>query len=351
MSGERLSRHGWNGKQDLVSRSTVCQPKSRGGFNVVNIAFKVCSLHCQWIRRFFSPSFGKWKYFFIYSLFTSLSPVSFQRFFNLPLTIVRSRKLSTFYKSVVISWGLVGGGFDKDLKCLAIGCNTPSALSLPDATTKLCYGHILSCNFKMPRCMSTFRQQFGYLYWPTTWDQVHIFPLDKRVASFRWKMSHDVLFTHAKLVRFGLRQDPSCFCGASCEDLQHLFVECVLARELFPWIQSCISTFLKKPFSLLPRHILFGFSPEERKIIPSIFPYLLNLVCYFIWLARNAFYHEGRPLSSVNIKQLVRSRLSENLNIYFKSVQPGKRRRKILNTWTAHGHVAILAYDKVIIKI
>ena len=130
-----------------------------------------------------------------------------------------------------------------------------------------------------------------------------------------------------------------------------LFTECVLARELFPWIQSFISAFLKKLYILLPRHILFGFSPDERKVIPSIFPYLLYLVCYFIWLARNDFYHRGLPLSANSIKQSVRSRPSENLNNVFKSVQPGKRRRKVLNTCTAHGHVVILAYDKVIIKI
>ena len=259
----------WSGKRDIINRQTVCQFKSSGGFDVVNIRFKIHALHCQWIKRFFSPSPGKWKIFFIHFLFSGLTAASFQRVFYYPLTVSRARLLP-FYKSIVKSWAMLGGGFDDTLGCLAISANTSSALSLPDITTKVCYHHVLSGNYQQPRCVAKFRPLFGSLYWPAIWEQVHIFPLDKRVASFRWKMCHDVLYTNFRLAHLRLRQDPSCHCGAASEDLSHLFFNCILARELIPWIEYNISYFLKETF-FFSLGIFYLFFPLWRENVFLLF--------------------------------------------------------------------------------
>ena len=47
----------WAGKRDLVARRVVVQPRSLGGFAVVDFFSKVSALHVQWVRRFLvSPS-------------------------------------------------------------------------------------------------------------------------------------------------------------------------------------------------------------------------------------------------------------------------------------------------------
>ena len=54
-STRRSSLFSWSGK-DKVARNFVCQPKSAGGFGVVDVLAKFCALHVAWIRRFCQSS-------------------------------------------------------------------------------------------------------------------------------------------------------------------------------------------------------------------------------------------------------------------------------------------------------
>ena len=71
--------------------------------------------------------------------------------------------------------------------------------------------------------------------------------------------------------------------GFSSETPSHLFFLCPLAQSAVDWIQSLM--FLVSPAapSLEVRHLLFGFSARELRIIPKVFSYLLNVVKFFIW--------------------------------------------------------------------
>ena len=99
------------------------------------------------------------------------------------------------------------------------------------------------------------------------------------------------------------------------------------------------------------KHLLFSFSPAERKVIPPIFSYLLNVITYSIWIARNNFIFSNVPISTNKVKSDIRSRLALYLNIHFKSINSDRRRSKFPLEWGARGHVAVLEYDKVVIKI
>ena len=58
----------WAGKRDLVARRVVVQPRSLGGFAVVDFFSKVSALHVQWVRRFLvSPS--SWVSFMVFCFF------------------------------------------------------------------------------------------------------------------------------------------------------------------------------------------------------------------------------------------------------------------------------------------
>ena len=52
-----------SGKKDFVARSTVCLPKSWGGFGVIHFEWKVKCFALQWVKRLFTPERAKWKSF------------------------------------------------------------------------------------------------------------------------------------------------------------------------------------------------------------------------------------------------------------------------------------------------
>ena len=55
----------WRGKIDLVARTVVVRPRSCGGFGLVSARLKSQALLVQWVKRFWSSSYG-WRLFFTY---------------------------------------------------------------------------------------------------------------------------------------------------------------------------------------------------------------------------------------------------------------------------------------------
>ena len=77
------------------------------------------------------------------------------------------------------------------------------------------------------------------------------------IPVFVW-LAHDFRMAHV---------DPRCFCGADDETLEHLFFECELARLLVAWVFF---------------ELLFGFSVERRRAIPSIIIYMLQVMKHYL---------------------------------------------------------------------
>ena len=206
----------WKGKKDLVARRVVCLPIPAGGFGVVNIAFKIASLHALWVKRLVTSS-HPWR-FFLFDWFPD-----HRNYLGNPVTAV-PWALPEFYKSVFAAWSALKGGLSPSSNSLAIASDSPSeAIDLVRITVKACYSLLLQLNTTEPHCAQHFRPSFGNLYWRSTWEQVHLFPLDRPVIDLAWKVAHGVPYTAERLASFGYQVDLSCFCGAQPESLGHLF--------------------------------------------------------------------------------------------------------------------------------
>ena len=103
-------------------------------------------------------------------------------------------------------------------------------------------------------------------------------PLDRPVIGLSWKVAHGALFTMDHLVSFGSDFPPACFCGFYLESAEHLFFHCTLAKSGIDWFQSLL--FLSAPLAptILLRHVLFGFNPDELRVVPRVFLYLLHVL-------------------------------------------------------------------------
>ena len=216
----------WAGKKDKVSRNVVRQPKSVGGFGVVDVVAKFRALHVVWIRRFCQSS-SSWSLFF--KLFC------LQFFGDDPSVALVNpayyphELLPDFYSSVFLVWGLLGGhGVFPNLSFRLNG----SVISADCLSVKSAYSHLRPS--AVPHCVSKFRPLFGDLYWSTTWSQVHGMPFDGHVVDFAWLLAHSVVLTADRLrLSFGMSSvPPDCFCGAPLGTADHLFFECPLAQSV-----------------------------------------------------------------------------------------------------------------------
>ena len=217
--------------------------------------------------------------------------------------------------------------------------------------TKSTYLFLLSESVVPPHCIVKFAPLFGSLYWSATWHQLFFFDFDRPVIDLSWKVAHGVLYTAERLASFGYSVSTVCFCSSPLESLQHLFFDCPLASSVVSWLQSLL--FVASPLcpSLLARHVLFGFSSDELRVVPRVFVYLLNVCKFFVWWARNDFRFRNVRPSAVEVIARVKSRVRFYLPLFFRRFRFACRRRYFARQWGGRGVVASLVDDRLVVPL
>ena len=91
--------------------------------------------------------------------------------------------------------------------------------------------------------------------------------------------------------------------------------------------------------SLLCRHVLFGFSASELAVVPRVFVYLLNLVKYFLWRARNDYRFCDVQPGALPVIEVIKARAKCHLCLLFKRFGSSRRQRYFHRQWGASGVV------------
>ena len=260
--------------------------------------------------------------------------------------------LPPFYRDLLLAWKAVDGAFSVAKAALVIGVSS-GLVSAPvsGVSTKSVYTYLLSEHRSDPHCVAKFARQYGPLYWPLTWDQLHWFDMDRPVIDLSWKVAHGVLYTAERLSSFGYAVPTDCFCGPAVESLEHLFFSCPLAQSVLSWLFSLMFRCSPLAPSPLCRHALFGFNRDELRCVPRVFVYMLNVSKYFLWLARNDFRFRDVAPSAVTVLENVKVRVRFNLPLLFKRFRSPRRRRYFVHQWGARRVVASVVDGRLVVSI
>jgi hypothetical protein len=284
----------WSRRKELESRRTVCLPKAQGGFGLIDFELKAKAFCLQWVRHYFLPSPAKWKAFFSFFFLSCLSAVPVQVFAsaNFPRRLIGL--LPPYYHSMVRAWLQFDGGVIDGILSLDVSSPKPCALAqLNSHSTYVIGRRLLSPE---PHCISKFLPAYGPLYWPQTWDQVHLTSLDRPVVDVNWKIAHGVLYTAFRLVNnFGMANiDVMCHCQADEETPEHLFFECIYARILVGWVYFNLMVVHSAATSFTVEELLFGINQRQRRNVPHIISWMLQVVKHHLWVARCDFRFRGQ---------------------------------------------------------
>jgi hypothetical protein len=260
----------WSGKKDLVAHSTVCLPKSRGGFGVIDFERKAESFALQWVKRFFAPERAKWKSFLKFFITSCLGRSPQEAFKHIhPSRLMNA--LPPFYRIIFRTWRELDGDRVGDELVLQASSDTP----LPVSQFSSCNTYRLGQQkrYHEPNCVLHLYGDYGPLHWPQTWAQLHITTLDHFVKDLNWKIAHGVLYTGSRLLHdFGMAHvDPQCFCRADEETLELLFFECRVARIVTGWIFFNLLQVDPTASKFTVDELLFGFTTERRRKLYGCF--------------------------------------------------------------------------------
>ena len=105
--------------------------------------------------------------------------------------------------------------------------------------------------------------------------------------------------------------------------------------SVWSWVQSLMYLVSPACPNLLSRHVLFGFSSDELRVVPRHFVYLINVGKFFLWLSRNDFQFRNIRPSAVEVIESVKSRFY--LPVFGAKFLSSRRRRLFPSQWGARG--------------
>lgn len=323
----------WSNKKELVSRQTLALPPNEGGFALCDPQLKSFALKSSWIRRLVLHPSSKWcslfdffsRHYLGVSIYSLLSDPAF-----FPIDL-----LPPFYYQVVNAWALIDGTIST-VQGFSFKSSSGSLVPITSSTCKSIYFTLVSSLNQPPRCIGKFRPIYGDLYWDATWKQISFFPVDRKTKDLSWKIAHGVPLTADRLISFGMRVDPLCFCQAD-ESLVHLFFHCPFMSTLLIWAHTLFLRVTPLCPTLHPRHLLFGFNPQELEIVPPVFVYFLNLVKYFVWLSRNDFRFNRTQPDLAAVRAKICSRFNVHLKIFSSRFKSPRSRRYFHRAWNVLG--------------
>jgi hypothetical protein len=154
-----------------------------------------------------------------------------------------------------------------------------------------------------------------------------------RVKFFQWLANQDRCWTAERLARHGLQHHPRCpLCDQAPETLQHLLLQCPLARQAWYEILAWLRMTTRPPdqeASLMDwwQHAKANTAKPMRKGLASI----TLLIPWMIWKHRNECIFDGAQPSALTLI----SKIKEEAELWARAGAKGLR-VVLPSTWDVH---------------
>ena len=298
----------WNGKTELVKRTTCQLPFHHGGLAVINPSEKARALKLRWVPQMGDPSCtSNWVFFARYWVGLALSRKipswSFLRSSACPKYIGDSPpKYFTHILTAV-------DRLNVDLTLL------------PNYRVKTFYEKL---TYPSPRRLPTAgaweKRLHTPLPWPSIWSHIYGGLSTNWEADIAWRIAHGVLKTRAYLKNWcRLKVSDRCARCGKRESFSHALCECTSVPQVWQWAFTLINKFFSITLAPSPPSILFKHGlPTGDKHSVALVHVIINVSLNEIRAARNlaTFENSQQPASATirKVKHSLRQRIRAAYN-------------------------------------
>ena len=326
----------WAGKNELVARKVCFLPLHQGGLGIVDFKDKVKALQLKFVTLICDDSYSPpWVYLARYFLGLQLRkylPVSsFLQCNSLPHSFIPS----PFYSSLL--------SFINNYHDLF------SLFSSPNCSTKSIYGHISSRKSVYPVCELSWIVALGKdREWKIPWLNSRLGLSSGFENDVLWKIYHRVLKTASYLKSWGLRISELCDLCSVVEDIDHVFLSCPVAVDVWKFVRPYISDLLGY-FIVSPQFIFFFEFPSyiDNNAI-KLSKYLIKLSLHQIWFYRCERRFGSKNYLSGSVIASIRSLIRNRIQIVFKSLG---NLNKELDFWSFRGIFCRVVNNRIFFNI
>ena len=202
-------------KREWMARTSVVQPIGDGGLNIVDVSNKILSIRAVCLHP--------WSCFFSHHIEVVFNQSVADVLARDPIPAYLIKKLPPCYRGVLSAWVSLHGRNDQGAWVVP----RPSGQLLPieELTASTAYSLLRRSSAVEHRSVAKYTDWGITVQWQAVWASLHLWRFVRSVQDTAWLTFHGILPTADRLVRFGMRVDPLCFCGAQ-ENLLHLFTSC-----------------------------------------------------------------------------------------------------------------------------
>lgn len=297
----------WSFKNELVCRKTCFQLIEKGGLGVVDIGAKVKALQLKYVGCIYDQSYAApWVYF--------------ARYF-IGLQLVKYSPASTFLRSNMVPHALTPSAFYSRLLSYVHEYKDHFLkITLADRSTRSIYGTVLEHHFETPLCEFSWQISLGRdREWKIAWLSSRLGLSTGFENDVIWKIYHRVVKTASYIKSWGLRVPENCDLCPVKEDIDHVFLICPIARDVWNFIRPFVENLLGK-FEISAEFLFFFEFPRCRnKNAKKLSMYLLKLCIYQLWLHRCDRRFEKKPARSATVISCIRAEIKERIKLVYHS--------------------------------
>ena len=135
-------------------------------------------------------------------------------------------------------------------------------------------------------------------WWAYVWRKSRLKLVENRKNDLIWLLVHRVVRVRHALKTWGYISNDKCAVCNGIETIEHCFLECPRVVKLWDHFSPLLSALPDSPFSVSPRSVYYPFPCAQSSTGVSLSTYLMAMISYWCWLARNRATFNNTILSS-----------------------------------------------------
>ena len=325
----------WSNKNELVSRKSVFQPIEKGGLGITDFKVKSKALHLKFLKDIVDVD--------------QKSPwIALCRYFigqHLPKYSPKAK----FLRSNLLPYALTcPPHYDRFLSMLVEFKDSFELLSDVNTSVKRIYEHLLESNFvrPLPELIWDMRLE-RELNWKQAWLNTRLGLSTGLENDVLWKVYHRVLKTASYVKSWGLKVNENCDICPVTEDINHVFISCKTARNVWRHFSGLINSIVGS-FELTENFVFFLKFPTCKKEARSLANYIVKLIIYHLWIARCERRFEGKRSFSNSVIFSVKTEIKTRIKTVYNSITV---RKKQLSLWSFRNILCSIENGSLVINL
>ena len=308
----------WQGRTELINRTTMCMTQGEGGLGIPNIDERITAIRTKPIKTITDKNnLSLWITWPRYYIGTSLSTIKTEWNF------LRDNNKPRADPNNVPKW------YKEMAKVIKENKTTFETWNQQQITSKNIYDNIRT--IETPKAEERWQRVYqGKIDFKETWKNIWKTPNTNTEKEIIWKTTHRVLVTKELLTKWKIKNmNAKCpFCNET-EDINHALIKCKRIQHLWKEVQKILNKIQDRTYPVNLMEIVFMQTSPTDEVAKMLTRYITTVAIAVIWENRNRKVYHNEEITS-NLYDIQRKKMKDRITLDLVN----KKEDKLKNFWS-----------------